>query len=187
MTSSKHLLFWLLFLVLFFLPTHTKAGEDSRDPSYAATSAIKSIAGKKPDTEFFDLYFKFNYSGRVFMMSNVDVALSDVNTDTVSSAQERLSDAGIALNVKAYSNDDSSRSLFFSPLPFLKIFNGEMFLGLVNIGSIEQKQSAFYSSYVRIAYLRRFFKDSNHKATSNLYVEFVLRSEEHAFFKSLVK
>ena len=139
MTSSKHLLFWLLFLVLFFLPTHTKAGEDSRDPSYAATSAIKSIAGKKPDTEFFDLYFKFNYSDRVFMMSNVDVALSDVNTDTVSSAQERF-----ALNVKAYSNDDLSRSLFFSPLPFLKIFNGE-----INIGS--QKQSAFYSSDAGIA------------------------------------
>lgn len=171
----------------------TKQGA-SNDSSHVIIMAIKSVSGEIPDNEFFAATWRIKYLKEVYTLANVDIALSE--SDTVESNRE-LTEAGLLLNidisklVNAPSKDSLFRSVFVAPT--IKIFNAEAYYG-ISLGSIELRNSDFYSTYFYLGYLRRFFplsvdnkiKDNRVKlANDNLYAEFLIHSNKMAFFKSL--
>ncbi len=153
----------------------------SSNSSYVTVSVIKSIAGERPQNEFFELRFKFNYARRFFGLASLDVALSSQGTDTVSSEQRKLTEAGASLNWGLPADERGKRLLFAGLIG--KVFNTIPYYGVV-VGSTELNRSMFRGSTTMFALLRRFYSDSA-VATYNVYVEVFLHSEEVDFFKRL--
>ncbi len=165
------------------------------DQNFVVISAIKTISGVAPRNEFFDLRFRFRLGDFGHILANTDVALSSRGTDSVSSTQDRLSEAAVLLNgnlhfVQDYSSDVPQRVLFGGAQ--LKVFNTIPYYG-VHIGGTELAGSAFQGSSLSIAYLQRWFGDtlavvngdSIHTAKHNLGVDFFVRSSLVEFFKVL--
>ncbi len=160
----------------------TKASDSTpQNSSYVTVSVIKSIAGERPENEFFELRFKFNYVRRFFGLATLDVALSSRGTDTVSSEQRKLTDAGASLNWGVPADDAGKRVLFIGALA--KVFNTIPYYGIV-VGSTELNHSAFRGSSTMFSVVRRFYADTA-IATYNIFVEIFLHSTQVDFFKRL--
>lgn len=182
-------------------PVGRQAGQDStegvQDSSHVLISAIKSISGEVPENEFFALNWRVNYTRRLFTLANVDIALSDAETDTVTSSESRLTEAGISANLDVSAFFDARHRSSYERTVFAggitKIFNTEAYYGMI-AGSIELHESPFFSSYFFAGYLRRFFpvtaqssirRDGKRLADDNLYAEFLIHSSEVNFFRYL--
>lgn len=175
---------------------HDKTGSEP-DSSHVLISAIKSVSGEIPENEFFALNWRVNYSRLFFTMANVDIALSNAGTDTVTSPNSRLTEGGISgnLDVSAFLDaphrNSYERTMFLGAIT--KIFNTEAYYGAV-AGSIELHDSPFFTSYFFAGYLRRFFpvtpetnirENGERLADDNLYAEFLIHSSEINFFRYL--
>lgn len=168
-----------------------------RDSSHVLVSAIKSISGEVPENKFFALNWRINYSRLYFTLANVDIALSDAQTDSVRSPNSKLTEAGISANLDVSALLDAQHRFSYDRTMFVggitKIFNTEAYYGGI-AGSIELHESPFFSSYFFAGYLRRFFpvtprsnvrEDGKRLADDNLYAEFLIHSSEINFFRYL--
>lgn len=168
-----------------------------QDSSHVLVSAIKSISGEVPENEFFALNWRVNYSRLYFTLANVDIALSDAQTDSVRSPNSKLTEAGISANLDVSALLDAQHRFSYDRTMFVggitKIFNTEAYYGVI-AGSIELHESPFFSSYFFAGYLRRFFPvtpqtnvrdDGKRLADDNLYAEFLIHSSEINFFRYL--
>lgn len=173
------------------------------DNSHIVISAIKTVSGEAPDNEFFALAWKVRFGDRFLSIADLDVALTNQGTDSVSASQKELTEAGILLAL-----DIGDVGIGFNgPSPYrkylkrtlytglhLKIFNAESYYG-ISAGSIELANSNFEGSYFQIGYMRRFFpisgseivlNDSEEQlSNNNIYTEFLIYSSEQNFFKYL--
>ncbi len=153
------------------------------DSSAYIVSAIKTIAGEKPQTELFDIFIKFNYTPRLFSLASIDVAIGEDGTDTtgvVGPSSEKLFDAGVSANW--FITTKRTRKLFIG-LNF-RTFDSEPYLG-VHFGSIEL-DSPLESSFLSVGYLSRVYdvdqainlKSQVREHMHNLFFEFALHSSE---------
>ncbi len=169
----------------------------TRDSSYVVIAAIKSVSGERPENEFFAAHWRARYGKYFFALAGLDIALSNVRTDSVSSPQRELTEAGLSLDwdfsqsFRCDFRKAGLRSMFVGGIA--KIFNTEAYYGVTG-GSVELSESAFFSSYFYIAYLRRFFlvseetkfnTDGQRLANDNLYTEFFIHSNKIGFFEFL--
>lgn len=162
---------------------------------YFLASAIHSVSGEKPANEFFDIYFVFHYWGRKadseksdimrgFSIASVDVAFSNVQTDSVGSTQKKLSEAGISMNA-GFSTANGSRELYTGIQG--KIFNGVPFWG-VHLGGMETN-STLLGSYLSAGVLWSMLKpnitieEAPRQFQRNIFVEFALHSPQISFLK----
>lgn len=166
------------------------------DRSYVVISAIKSIAGRIPSDEFFDVRFRYRYHRNVFALANIDVALSNRGTDTVRSNQQALTEAAVSLNWSPLSatrltpvTEERERSLFFGVQ--LRVFNTLPYWGS-HLGSVEHAGSPFTGSSATIGVLHRMADtlgvvggDTLVSQPWNLFADFFLTSSSIPFFKAL--
>ncbi len=167
------------------------------DSSHVIVAAIKSVSGTIPIDEFFAASWRIRYTDWFYSISTLDVALSNRGTDSVRSSARRLTDAGLmtAVDIAHFAGMDFRRraktGMFVAPV--IKIFNAEVYYGGA-LGGIELKNSAMFSSYFYLAYVRRFFDvtdesrfnaDGQRLADDNLFTEFFLYSPKIPFFKLL--
>ncbi|MBI4420625.1 MAG: hypothetical protein HY560_07350 [Gemmatimonadetes bacterium] len=162
--------------------------------SYVVVSAIKSIAGRVPEAEFFDARFRFRYGPTLFALAGFDVSLANRSTDTVRSSQELLTEAHITLNGSLYTSKDSTtsrpeRSLFGGAQ--LRVFNTLPYWGF-HMGSVEHAGSAFEGSTFTLGLLFRLSADTTVVDTEkliaekvNVFTDFFLRSTVIPFFQTL--
>lgn len=166
------------------------------DSSHVLIMAIKSVSGEIPENEFFAATWRIKYFEPFYTLANVDIALANVNSDSVESDTRELSEAGISILADVSQIMGTNRRHMLERSIFAglttKIFNTEAYYG-PSVGSIELKNSAFYSTYFILAYLRRFFPTNNQNrvvdgikhADDNLFAEFLIHSQEVEFFKYL--
>lgn len=160
-------------------------------PSFIFISAIKSIAGKEPSSEFIDINCKFNLVSKSFALVSMDLAFSTTQVDTLQETEKTLTEAGLSLNYEFANSIDSLRTFILGLS--MKIFDGIPFAG-IQLGSIEtHKKSPVFTSFCLGGYLLRLnsideeinrtqdVKDSYH----NFYVEFALHSNNLDFLKHL--
>jgi hypothetical protein len=179
----------VFFVLLLVLPLPVRAQEvrpDGKvpevDTSFAIISAIKSISGIKPSSEFMDLSIKFQTNNWMFTMASVDVALSDVPTDSAGNSKSVLTEAGASIDIQLSNSTDLMRTYFAGPS--LKIFDGSVYGG-IHAGSLEASyRSPFFTSYLYAAMLWKCesidaeanellrVKDSY----QNIYIEFNIHS-----------
>lgn len=170
-----------------------------KDSSFVVISAIKSVSGEKPDDEFFSITMKMHSGNKKwnlqFMsLADLDIALStrDTNTVGLSARGKSLTEAGFSANIGW--TPPGVRTLFGGVI--IKIFNGELFWGY-GLGGIENIGSGFHTSSIKLFRLTRVLPELvdttkngsgasvGRKAKKNLYLEFMLHSEKHDFFKML--
>lgn len=165
------------------IPTRTT---DS-DSSFFLVSVIKSIAGVAPELEFFDVTIKFNYGSDYFSQASADFALSNRSTDSVTSSQRSIAEAGLSFNRVCW-KPESTRTLFIGA--HAKIFNTLPYVGIL-LGSMET-DGELLSSYLTVSYLYRIARVvpeksfiENNSFRSNVFFEFALHSEKLEFLKYL--
>jgi hypothetical protein len=167
--------------------------DEAFNRSSVAVSAIKSISGIRPPDEFFDVRFRFRIPGSLFVFSNIDIALSNSGTDSVSSTQKRLTEGGVSLNYAfgpmRRQNGIPERTAFAGAQA--KIFNTLTYYG-PQFGIVELGGSAFAGSSIAVSYLHPILPESavvDGVAVSsqehNFYWEFYLRSSLIPFFSAL--
>jgi hypothetical protein len=129
----------------------------------------------------------------LFTISAIDVALSTVIDSTSSDSgvqreRRKLTEATLAVEVglpAVVRMSDNKvvrfRRYFFGPL--IKVFSADPYYGISG-GSVELEGSAFRSSYLFTALIRRFYPNPELRL-HNFYVEFYLRSKSVDFFKIL--
>lgn len=173
------------------------SGHAYKDCSHFVIAAIKSVSGEIPDNEFFAAHWKVRYGEWGFTLASMDIALSK---DTTSSSKA-LTEAGGQINVDiSYlwksggitHRREGKRSLYGGA--GAKIFNAEAYL-TSSVGSIELTNSPFEGSYVQFGYARRFFQvtdstrfndQKQRLANDNMLFEFLIRSSEVEFFRSIM-
>ena len=161
--------------------------------NYISVAAIKSVAGEKPENEFFDVNFLFKGKlGNVELLTfgSLDVALTSVDTSTtvinvlqndslqatstITGADDRLSEAGLSMNIGFPPTGGGGKIYRQRYIGFvIKLFDATPYYGL-HFGSIELKDSALFTSYLRTGILKAWNKDVSPR--TNIYVEFLIRS-----------
>lgn len=164
------------------------------DHSYVTISAIKSIAGVTPSSEFFDLRFRFRIAPDFSVVAATDLALSARGTDSVKSQQRSVTEGGVWANVEPFrwrdpANDIPERAITFGAQ--MKVFNTVPYYG-VHIGEMELGGSAFHGSTVSFGYVAAAYRnqvvvegDTINPANRNLIADFYVRSSKIEFFKVL--
>ena len=124
-------------------------------------------------------------------MASVDIALSNVNSDSTRSDQKELTDASAILFWKPKTN---ARYRVFAAGAGLKVFNGFTYWGIYG-GNFELGASSMHSSFINFGYLKmlREFSDAenqirfdNNQARlfrDNLYVEFAFHNDNFPIIK----
>jgi len=168
--------------------------EHESNRSHVVISAIKSIAGQVPRDEFFDVRFRYRYGGRFFSLASFDVALNAVNTDSVKSNQQFLTEADGSLCYTLFTTADTLTSLYERAAfigPRIRVFNTLPYYG-IQVGSEEQSRSAFQGSMISVGVLHRMNDTVNIVGVDtirayqwNLSADVFLRSSTVAFFKTL--
>lgn len=161
------------------------AEEGKPNDSFLMISAIKSIAGTKPDFELFDLNTKFNYSDMFFSMLSMDLSLSE--SDTI---QNRMLVEGL-LNINRFWGrkfTEKERKFFYGA--GMKIFDSRVLLGL-HLGSLEI-DGPFYSSYFLLGYYYSIYntpdiEDEIKRSQHNIYSEiaFTVQNENISLLSNL--
>jgi len=173
-------------------------GEKREDCSHFLIAAIKSISGEIPENEFFAAHWKIRYGKKFFGMAGLDIALSSVGEDSVSSNSRQLTEAGVSVNLDLSNligfrhRDSLERGVYAGA--GVKVFNAETYWA-GGVGSIEYRNSPFEGSYLHLGYFRRIYPLKNDRmvipdepklADDNLYAEFMIRSNTIDFFKLLI-
>lgn len=155
---------------------------ETNNPNFIMISAIKSIAGETPDDEFLDLVTYFKITPWLVQMTSIDVALSNVDTDTVGSTQTELTEAGFSMNYAFEPDTSQPRIIFLGP--HAKVFNTDVFVGL-HIGSMETG-GALLSSHITVAWAFRAYAidaelnaaADKKKFKNNILIEFSATAQE---------
>lgn len=155
--------------------------------SFFLVSVLKSVSGVKPSEEFFDMNVKLSFGENFFAFASADIAITGVSTDSLSSKQDKLTEAGFMLNLTYGGSNE--RKLFVGGN--LKIFNTIPYVG-VGLGSMEHA-GPLVSSYLTLNYLYQmngidsiFVADLGKRMyRNNFYVEFALYSTKFDFLKLL--
>lgn len=204
-----NLMFRILFVLLIFFPLvllaqnnlqNSQSGQDpmvrnkpsKEEPdsnSFFLISAIKTVSGIAPESEFFDILAKYHFSKDFFGLAGFDMALTARETDTVRTSTKKLTEASLILNYSIASFDNNKRQLFFNLIT--KVFNAEPYYG-IGIGSMENK-GAFATSYTIFALLKRFYdvktenisKSSINQFNGNLYFEAGIYSDVAPIVKNI--
>jgi hypothetical protein len=161
--------------------------------SYLSISAIKSIAGVRPDNEFFDIRFRFRMGEALSLLACSDIALANRESDTLRSSQSRLTEATFQPSMQMFTDLDPQtsipqRQVFWGGT--VKVFNTVPYYG-VHIGGIELGGSPFVGSSFSIAHVWPFeysdiVIDGNRvKPMNSLVADFFVRSEMIDFFRVL--
>jgi len=187
-TSAARSIMLSATIVSLFFSTGV-AQQDTMPQSIFFVSVVKSIAGQKPSLEFFDVNTRFSFTPTLFSMAGADIALSNVQTDTVGSKQDKFTEAGIMLNYVLPISKDTCRHLF-GGIHF-KIFNTIPYFGFV-LGSVEVR-GKLLSSYFTLSILRTVNEVDTVFAHSlgknmfqdNAYIEFALYSSKVSFLQYL--
>lgn len=175
----------------------------TRGNSYVSLSLIKSVAGQIPKSEFFDLRFKLStpHTVRLFTTANLDVALSQSESDTATNS--RLTDAGFQFNwvvprlfpLKPLTPSlrhlpDNSDTLIYDRVTALtggyKLFNTVSYF-VIGISGHELKGSRLEGSFASLSYAHRLLANptinsgtdttdvTRARALHNLLFEFFIR------------
>ncbi len=157
----------------------TVSENDSMPGNYILLSAVRSIAGKAPPSEMFDLNLKFDLvrkpSWALFSHMSMDIPLSDS-----AGKSDFFTELGFSVDLakNLIDNQGNQRSLFLGLN--LKVFDSDEYFGF-HIGSLEESGPLF-TSYFTIGYLSSVYSpDSLRNATAaikehkhNLYIEAAL-------------
>lgn len=183
-----------LLLVLLFACVLIQAQEKDniRYNSFFIPSVIKTISGEQPDNELFDLTFNLNagQSGKVSRINffgSIDIALNNVETDSIGSNTKKITDAGIAVNFDLGKNfKDKELRIYIGPS--LKIFNTNAYYGF-HIGGMLMGNH-FYSSYFNLGYIKPLNKTNPSlnlltQFNNNLLTEFAFTSREAPILKNI--
>lgn len=166
--------------------------------SFVVVSAIKSIAGIKPDDEFFDIRFRFRLTNRLSSMAGTDISLGGRGTEDVTSGQSYVTDAAASLNIELNSRKNRETDVPERQMSVgggLRIFNTLPYAE-VGFGSTELYGSAFEGSKMSLSVLwavdpqqRTVTRENKsiviRSVPINLFGEFFLRSQRIPFFKLL--
>jgi len=188
---------YIIFLILIFNLNNTAIAQDATSTkksvddslNFFLISGIKSISGTIPDREFFDLHAKFHFGRDVFALASFDIALTNNQSDSISSSAEKLTEASVFSSYVIKEVDNEKRALFVGGL--VKIFDTVPYYGL-HLGSIENKGSLF-TSYFILGLIKRFYpikKEDNLSKTVkehniNIYLEFALYAIDAPFVNNL--
>lgn len=153
-------------------------------------SAISTIAGERPENEFFDILFNFHFKHWMFIGS-IDIALSNVENDDLTSTQKELTEAtGNIL----YKLGNKNRFRVLGAGGGLKIFNGYTYWGL-NFGNFELPSSDMATSFITVGHLRmlreftteennlRFDMGERRLFRDNWFVEFAFHNDNFPVLK----
>ena len=137
------------------------SGKPKPNANFFFISAIRSVAGNKPDSELFDLFFKFKYGKNDgwFSILAADLALnSSGSTDTTAiRINEGMANINMWWPGREEKIETYRRLLFLGG--GLKIFNERMYAG-GHLGSMEIN-GPFFSSYVLAGYYKDVFLSSS--------------------------
>ncbi len=168
--------------------------ESDYDNNLVGISALKTISGVAPESEFFDLRFRFRIPFKMHVMSNVDLALtSRQDSANASAPRQRLTEASLLLNVgqrftKRVESDVPERLVAVGGQ--VKVFGTVPYWG-VHAVALEMGGSPFQGSSLSMSLLRRWSADSAvvlgdetlQLARHNVGIDFFVRSATVDFFK----
>ena len=158
------------------------------DNNIVGISAIKTISGIAPESEFFDLRFRFRIPFRMHVMANIDVALTArTNADSGVIATKAF-DRSIAVAEPLRRCSRTSLRVMCPSGCYLSARNSrcsQPFPTMVfMLSAWKMGGSPFQGSSLSVAYLKKWYSDSTvvlsadpiHLAKHNLGFDFLIRS-----------
>jgi hypothetical protein len=163
--------------------------------NFIEIGAIRTLAGTKPDDEFFALRTRFRLNRRFMATVESDVALSNrESSDSAGSSQRRLSEAFAAIEWKFHSAEYDATSIPERELAvgiFGQVFNTVPYAG-VRVSAVELRNSLLEGSAMSLGFAAALYStpivvdgDAIRPRPANMFINTYVRSSTVDFFKVL--